>query len=273
MKFITADQRSPAWFAARLGRVTGSRFKDVMAISKKTGEPLKAREDYRKELVTERILGDAGKKEVFMTDAMRWGQLNESLARTQYSLMTGNKVTEEGFIQHDDLMVGVSTDGLVTSGSQEGNLEIKCLEPHNHLYNIAMNNAMPDDYRDQVQGQMWITGRPWCDFVGYDSRMPDGLDLFVTRILRDEDYIMQLEAEIMGFLAEVERDFRHFLRYLPTAERVCRACGTMFIDKINLCPECMSNQCAIKKILQPAELRLLTIEEKEAMPLAIAKKV
>jgi predicted phage-related endonuclease len=235
MKFVTAEQRTDEWFAARLGRVTGSRFKDVLAVSKRDGSPLQARTDYKKELVTERLVGAVGKKEVFVTPEMAWGQQNEALARTEYQLRTGNKVSEEGFAQHDDLMVGVSTDGLVNDAGNLGD--------------------MPDDYKAQVQGQMWITGRVWCDFVGYDSRVPDGLDLFVTRILRDDDYIMMLEAEVTAFLDEIDRDMAYFLRYLPIARRVCRNCGVVFTDKLNLCPACGANMTVIEEVLQPAEIQ------------------
>lgn len=261
MKFVTAEQRTDEWYAARLGRVTGSRFKDVLAISKRDGSPLQARTDYKKELVTERLVGAVGKKDVYVTPEMLWGQQNEDLARTQYQLRTGNTVSGEGFIQHDDLMVGVSTDGLV---NDTGNLEIKCLATRNHLYNIAMNGDMPDDYKAQVQGQMWITGRDWCDFVGYDSRVPDGLDLFVTRILRDDDYIALLEAEITGFLAEIDRDMKYFMRYLPVARRVCRNCGVIFTDQLPVCPSCQSNFSVIEEVLKPAEIAFRALAQEVA---------
>lgn len=253
MKLVTADQRTPEWYIARLGRATGSRFKDIMAV-KKDGSPTEKYLSYKKELVAERIVGEMGKADVFMTDAMKWGQINEGLARTEYMLRTGHKVTPEGFAQHDDLMIGVSTDGLV---DDTGNLEIKCLMPHNHLYNIAMNGEMPDDYRDQVQGQMWVTGRYWCDFVGYDSRMPKGLDLVVTRVLRDDDYIMKLEARVGEFLDDVRRDLAFFLRFLPVCERLCRTCGWIFTDKLLLCPACKTNNTELRKVLEPAERKLI----------------
>jgi putative phage-type endonuclease len=258
MKFVTAEQRTDEWYAARLGRVTGSRFKDVMAVSKKDGSPLQARTDYKKELVTERLIGAIGRKDVFVTPEMAWGQQNEGLARTEYQLRTGNSVSEEGFAQHDELMVGVSTDGLV---NDTGNLEIKCLASRNHLYNIAMNGDMPDDYKAQVQGQMWITDRDWCDFVGYDSRLPNGLDLFVTRILRDDDYIGYLEAQILEFIEDIDRDMAFFIQYLPVAKRACRQCGVVFTDQLPVCPACHSNISVIEEVLKPAKIKFRALEE------------
>lgn len=261
MKFITADQRSPEWYAARLGRATASRFKDIIAIGAK-GQYLKPHYDYIQELVSERLIGEAGQKEMFINDAMKWGMMNEDLARTTYQLKTGNKVSGEGFIQHDTLMSGASTDGLV---NDEGNLEIKCLTPINHLYEIIKHNTMPDVYKAQVQGQLWITGRAWCDFVGYDSRLPVGIDLFTVRVERDDDYINWLEEEVTNFLLEVDKDFSYFLQFLPVTKRTCHNCGVIFIDKVALCTACGTNGATVNKVLEPASMVLGTITDRKAV--------
>lgn len=253
MKFLNVKQRTDEWYQARLGLVTGSRMKDVIAFGKRDGKPLKARSDYLREVVAERLVGEIGKREVYVTPEMLWGQMNEGIARSTYQLQTGNKVGQEGFIRHDTLMCGVSTDGLVNN---EGNLEIKCLTTRNHLYEIIKYGTMPEEYKPQVQMQLWITEREWCDFVGYDSRVPSGLDLLVVRVYRDEDYINYLEEETKNFLEEADHDVRHFLRYLPVADRVCHNCGSVFTDKLALCPDCHSNRTEIKNVLQPPELNI-----------------
>lgn len=261
MLFVTASQRTDEWYAARLGRVTGSRMKDVIAWSSRrskdgTYPELKARADYRKELVTERLIGDLGRKEVYVTPEMQWGQMNEDLARTTYQLRTGNKVSQEGFCQHEELMAGVSTDGFV---NQEGNLEIKCLAPYNHLYEIVKEGKLPEVFKPQVSMQLWITERAWCDFIGYDSRMPVGIDLFYVRVKRDEEYIAYLEAQTRQFLSEVDRDVEFFMRYLPTAERTCRACGLVFTSKIAICPGCHSSSTQTDKVIEKPERELSTL--------------
>jgi hypothetical protein len=50
---------------------------------------------------------------------------------------------------------------------------------------------------------MAVTGREWCDFVSYDPRLPEDLQLFVVRLERDEEYIKAMEAEVEKFLGEV----------------------------------------------------------------------
>lgn len=267
MKIIQAEQRTPEWYSARLGRITGSNMKNVMAIGAR-GQYLQPRDNYKRQLVAERLTGEQADKDIFLTDAMKWGILNEGTARTIYKLRTGNKVEEVGFIQPDEGMLGVSPDGLV---NDDGLIEIKCLVTQNHLYNIfrnAMNvfedeegnikDLLPKDYRDQVQMQMWITGREWCDFVGYDSRLPVGLDMFIVRIARDENYIDMMKDESRIFLEEVDRDVNAFLQYLPVAQRACKQCGSVFIDKLSMCHEndCYSKDSKILKILEEPTIKL-----------------
>jgi len=277
MRYVETKQRSDEWFKLRLGKVTGSRIKDVVGMTA-SGQYLKKREDYKRELVSERIVGILGRKDVYVTPAMQWGTMNEDAARTTYMLRTRNKVTEEGFCiwqreddngNMKDLAVGVSTDGLV---NDDGNLEVKCLESHNHLYKIIRENmqfdaedqlvrTLPEEFKAQVQGQLMVTGRQYCDFVGYDSRVPVGLDLFALRVERDEDYIMFLEYEILQFLAEVERDFKYFLQYLPIAERVCLECGVVFVDQVSACGDCMSGNTQMTEVLQAPKYKLTGVEE------------
>jgi IS4 transposase len=55
-----------------------------------------------------------------------------------------------------------------------------------------------------MQFQLACTGREWCDFVSFDNRLPQKLQLFVKRVPRDETYIRLMEAEIVQFIAELD---------------------------------------------------------------------
>ncbi|HVA10603.1 MAG TPA: YqaJ viral recombinase family protein [Candidatus Dormibacteraeota bacterium] len=280
MRFVTAEQRTAEWYQSRLGKVTASMVKNMIAYSKRgvknkeTGEieypELEARAKYRRQLVTERIYGMAGQEDIYINDAMRWGMLSEDLARTQYKLFSGNKVTEEGFCIHqvknektrelEDVMAGCSTDGLI---NDDGNLEIKNLTPSNHLYEIVKHNELPDQFRDQVQFQLLVTGRQYAHFVGYDCRAPQGIDLLAVHVERDEDYINYLESEMFKFLKEVDREYYYFLDYLPWADRVCKDCGTLFSSYVNICPGCYSNSVKVIKVVREPKLNLLNNVKKE----------
>lgn len=189
-------QQSPEWFAARLGKATASRFKDVLATIK-NGEAA-TRRNYRMQLVVERLTGQ--KEEGYTNQAMSWGNDNEPLARIAYEVKTGLLVTQADFVDHPTLMAGASPDGLI---GEDGGLEIKC--PHQSAVHIeTIQSGMPSEHMPQVQGAMWITGRKWWDFVSYDPRMPEHLQLYVQRIERDDKYIADLEAKVTAFLCEVE---------------------------------------------------------------------
>jgi hypothetical protein len=55
-----------------------------------------------------------------------------------------------------------------------------------------------------MQAQMAVTGRQWCDFVSFDPRLPDGLELLIVRVNRDDKYIDMMENEVSTFLSEVD---------------------------------------------------------------------
>ena len=191
----TATQRDADWYAARIGKATASRFKDAIA-TLKSGDPAQAQRDYVTELVVERLTGQRVQK--YVTAAMQWGD-HEPEARTAYERVTGTSVEETGFVAHDTLLAGCSPDGLV---DWDGLIEIKC--PYNSAVHIeTLLNGMPAEHTAQIQGQMWITGRQWCDFVSFDPRMPVELQLHVQRIQRDPSFIADLEAKVTSFLQQV----------------------------------------------------------------------
>ena len=190
------EQKSAEWFAARLGCATASKFRAVVS-KLKSGKPAQARIDYAIELVTERLSGQPTPH--FTTAAMQWGIDQEPGARIEYEFKSGVEVLETGFVRHPSLLTGASPDGLVGA---DGLIEIKCPSSITHVETWLQ--GMPDDHIAQVQGQLWITGRAWCDFVSFDPRMPKELQLYVQRVERDDVFIANLDLEVRQFLAEVD---------------------------------------------------------------------
>lgn len=196
---MSADiiQGSPEWFAARLGCVTASRLADVVAKTK-TGESA-SRGTYRAELVAERLTGK--RAEGFGNAAMAWGTNCEPLARAAYEAHKGVFVVEVGMVHHPVIpMTGASPDGLV---GLDGVLEIKCPDTKTHIETVLSRKA-PSKYVAQMQWQMACTGRAWCDFVSFDPRMPDDMQIFIVRVERDAALIEAYEAEVVKFLGEVD---------------------------------------------------------------------
>ncbi|HEY2202560.1 MAG TPA: YqaJ viral recombinase family protein, partial [Solirubrobacteraceae bacterium] len=95
---------------------------------------------------------------------------------------------------------GASPDRLV---ELLGLVEIKCPLSATHIETL-IGRAPPGRYLTQMQWQLAVTGRAWCDFVSYDPRLPTDLQLFVQRIERDPVRIDDLEREVRAFLEEVE---------------------------------------------------------------------
>jgi len=191
------EQRNdPAWWAARLGKVTASRVADVIAKTK-SGYGA-GRANYAADLVVERLTGQ--KAQGFTNAAMEWGTQTEPQAKAAYAAKTGILVEDVGFIDHPTVaMSGASPDGL----AEEGLVEIKCPNTATHLEYI-FDGKPPQKYVTQMQWQMACAGKPWCDFVSYDPRLPERLQLLVVRVPRDDDYIKMLEQEVTTFLQELD---------------------------------------------------------------------
>jgi len=190
------EQRSPEWFAARLGKVTASRMADVCA--KTRSGYAASRGNYMAELVVERLTGKP--TEGFTNAAMQWGTDQEPFARDAYSAKTGELVTETGFVPHPRIaMAGASPDGIVGAGL----VEIKAPNTASHI-EYLLNPEPPQKYYYQMQWQMACCMADFCDWVSYDPRMPAHLQLLIVRIPRDDDTVRMLEHEVETFLAELD---------------------------------------------------------------------
>jgi putative phage-type endonuclease len=190
------EQRTDDWFAARLGKVTASRVADVIAKTK-TGYGA-GRANYMADLVVERLTGQ--KASSFSNAAMEWGTQTEPQAKAAYAAKTGILVEDVGFIDHPTVaMSGASPDGF----AEDGLIEVKCPNTATHL-EYVLAELPPLKYFTQMQWQMACTNRPWCDFVSFDPRLPERLQLLVVRVLRDDDYIKMLEQEVNTFLQELD---------------------------------------------------------------------
>lgn len=202
-------QQTDDWRQARVGRATASRFSDIMATIR-SGESA-SRKNYRAELVTERLTGKP--TESFTSSAMQWGIDTEPLAKLRYTLKTRNILEDSTFMPHTKLMAGASPDGHLVG--QNGGVEVKCPNTAQHI-EVLHTQALPNQYRAQVQGQMWITGWDFVDFISFDPRLPDNANLVVVRIARDDAYIKALETEIKRFLKEVDAEVQFVSGYGKT---------------------------------------------------------
>lgn len=147
-------------------------------------------------LLAERMTGVP--QESYSAKWMEEGSECEPQARDYYTGLHNVIVEQVGFIQMGD-DVGASPDGLV---DEEGMIEIKCPFPSTHLGYI-LKGTLPSIYEPQVQGQLWVTGRKWVDFISFDPRV-SSRPYWSIRIIRDEPYIRDLETAVEQFVYELK---------------------------------------------------------------------
>lgn len=206
------EQNTTEWREARAGKITASRMCDAMAFDpggelyksgSKKGTPkppkvLQARRDYIGDIVAELLTGEP--KAQVRARPLEWGHDVEAAARAAYEAETGEIVQQVGFIEHPSIpYIGCSPDGLI---GVDGQTQIKC--PSNPAVHIAtLRDGMPSEHIPQVQGELWVTGRAWSDFVSFDPRMPPHLRLYRQRIHRDDKYIATLAEACASLWEEV----------------------------------------------------------------------
>ena len=191
------EQKSEEWFTARLGKVTASRVADVIAKTKSGYSA--SRDNYMAQLICERLTGQQG--ESFTNAAMTWGTETEPLARSAFEAYADVMVEEVGFVSHPRIRdSGASPDGLV---GLFGMLEIKCPNTATHI-DTLLTQTVPSKNITQMQWQMACCERQWCEFVSFDPRLPQDLQLFVKRVEFNQTYVAMLEEEVINFLEELE---------------------------------------------------------------------
>lgn len=198
MKIIDCVQGSEEWLRARSGIATASNFATILSNGRGKEEAV-GRVNYRARLVVERLTGRP--VETYFGKAMVQGVEREPIARSVYESRTRTIVDSVGLLRHDEIAAGASPDGLI---DEDGCLEIKCPELSAHLEYLRLPpDTAPRKYVPQIQGELWISGRAWCDFVSFNSDFPEHLQLVVRRIARDDKAIAQLEFMVRAFLDEV----------------------------------------------------------------------
>lgn len=191
------EQGTEAWHQLRLGKVTASRVADILAQTR-TG-PSASHQNYLIELALQRSTGTI--EPSYTNAAMEWGTQTEPQARVAYEVETGNFVDQVAFIDHPTIAnFGCSPDGLI---GDDGLIEIKCPNSATH-WEYFKAKKPPQKYVTQIQTQLCVTGRKWCDFVSFDPRMPSRSQLLIVRVDRDEAFIAEIEEKVKQFLSEVE---------------------------------------------------------------------
>jgi hypothetical protein len=198
MIIVECDQGGQEWHAARAGVITASMFRvarERLKVGPSKGDFSSAAKDYAFRLAIERISGSP-LDEGFETWQMRRGHDLEPAARMAHEARTGLFVNKAGFILTDDGKFGASADGLIGS---DGGSEYKCLVSPEEMRKVLIDHDF-SKFHDQVQGCLWLSGRKWWHFCLYCPALePIGKELWMREVVRDEDYIFELELDLLKF--------------------------------------------------------------------------
>ena len=192
----TCEQGSAEWLSLRLGKVTASKVSDVLSKGRGSA-PSKMSETYMIELIAEVLTGNS--KPFFENDAMRWGTETEPQARAMYAVNNDFvDVKEVAFVEHNE-QIGISPDGLI---GEDGLLEAKCPNTTTQLKR-ALSDDYSADYKAQIQMQLWVTEREWCDFLSFDPRLDCEAGYLQQRVFRDEEYIEEMKTKVYAFVEKM----------------------------------------------------------------------
>jgi hypothetical protein len=188
---LDVEQGSAEWFAARLGIPTASCFDKI--ITPKTMKMSASAAPYAHQLLAEQALGIALDNASF--GFMERGAVMEKRAVDFYELKRDVDTEKVGFILRDDRRVGCSPDLFV---GDNGLVEIKVPSAAVHIGYLLDSEGI--GYRAQVQGQLWLTEREWCDTLSWHPDLPEAL----VRQVRDEKFIAALAAAVDQFLSFID---------------------------------------------------------------------
>ena len=205
MRTLNVVQGSREWQAARLGIPTASGFERILT---PTGKLSASADGYMCQLLAEQLIGQP--MDLADTGFMQRGSTMEAEAVKYYELQRGVDTAKVGFCLRDDGRVGCSPDRLV---GDDGLLEIKC--PAAPVHVMYMLEGFPKKYMPQVQGQLWITGRKWCDCLSYNPELPPAL----LRVERDEEYIEKLSDAMDEFLVNLDDAALKLFKMMNQTER------------------------------------------------------
>lgn len=199
MKPFYCDQLSSTWFQLHAGIVTASHLAQVMDYTK-AGKPGASRGTYLRTKLAELLTGIAV-QDNYVSYEMRQGLDREPLGIAAYERQEGVMVERIGFALHDSIpRLGCSPDGLV---GEDGALELKCPKAGTHL-DWILAGVIPEQHLPQIDGEMLVTGRAWCDFATFCPEVPKPLQLMVIRRERNAIAEANIERHVRQFNGELD---------------------------------------------------------------------
>ena len=192
LEIINCQQGSLDWHRARLGVLTASNFHILFKSGRAKGSPSEMRAKLLRDLAGQRITGRLPEEisSIYLDRGHEW----EDEARSFYAMLTDTEPSLVGFMRRNG--VGCSPDSLIGT---DGLLEIKTRAPK-HQIDVLLEGVLPEEHRAQVQGQLWVSKRRWCDYLSYCPGLPP----LLVRAERDELFIADLASRAEAFLVDLD---------------------------------------------------------------------
>lgn len=224
MKIFDCEQGTTEWALLRRGVITASEIGALVTplFKARTGEGV---ETYLAEKLCEQLIGWLP-DEIF-SYAIEQGHLNQTTALPWYNFAHDKEARVVGFCLSDCGKYGCSPDGLV---SDEGGLEIKSPRPPMHM-KTYLRQAVPDEYIPQIHFSMFVTGRPWWDFLSFSRQ---GLPNVLIRVQRDEAIIVKLKAALDPFLERLAREYDKLKSLGSEQEDAMKAAQDKSLDRMRV---------------------------------------
>ncbi len=193
MQIHDVEQGTGEWYQLRAGLATASEFSKLVT---PTGKPSKSVTSYANLLAVETLLNRPAEQFNGNWATERGNEL-EPEARLYYALTTSQRVKEVGFITNDGKTAGCSPDSIV---GDDGLLEIKCPLEQKFVdcFSYVYEGECPPDYHIQIQAQMFISGRSWCDLLLFHPDLPKK----PVRILPDKELHAVFEGQMQVLLSQ-----------------------------------------------------------------------
>lgn len=193
------DQQSDRWHTAKLGVISASRAKDVIAAGRTKGSVGEARNTYLLELIAEVA---TGQRKQITAKALEWGNTHEDSCVGLVGFELGAEIETIPFIYADDAMrYGCSPDGLI--GDRSG---IEAKNPFNTAVylDFVLNGKIKPEYIEQVQFSMFVTGREEWIFANHDPRVKSYI-MHSVKIERDEAKMATYTDAVGQFVYDMDQ--------------------------------------------------------------------
>lgn len=179
-------QGSDEWFEARRGKITASMMHSVLNNHK--SYVLQLRDELAGKPISK-----------VSTLAMNRGKKLEPRAIALYELLKFRDVEPSPFVVDKEFdFLGGSPDGIV---NDDGIIEVKC--PVDLPVHLVADLGVPKEHMPQIQTNLRVTGRQWCDFISFHPDAPINQQLITKRVERDEKYIAMLIINSKRFWSRV----------------------------------------------------------------------